>query len=128
MPPDKRKRKVLLVDDSMDIRKSMSFLLEVDGYEVQCAENGKEALELLRSSPTLPSVIILDMMMPVMDGAGFRKEQLRSERLAKIPTVLVTALSRSAMPDSGALGFSHVLSKPISVEELLSTLEVALSA
>jgi CheY-like chemotaxis protein len=80
---------ILLVEDDADIRADLAELLRDDGFEVVTAQNGEEALTRLRQGLT-PTVILLDLMMPVMDGWKFRSEQLRDPTLARIPTVLLS--------------------------------------
>jgi CheY-like chemotaxis protein len=114
---------ILLVDDSVDILNAMVFFLEASGFSVNTAENGRLALDKLRSGAPLPDVIILDMMMPVMDGLSFRQEQLKDERIAQIPVILVTALSQAALKDIGNTSFQRVLNKPIEADELVVALQ-----
>jgi CheY-like chemotaxis protein len=83
--------KVLIVEDDRDIRKNLKILLESEGYSIELAENGQVALEFLHSVTDLPSLIILDLMMPVMDGFQFRELQQRNPRLANIPVAIMTA-------------------------------------
>jgi len=124
MPEQTKQRLVLLVDDSVEILITTSFLLEASGYRVVCAPNGKKALDILRSpGQELPDVILLDMMMPIMDGSEFRKEQLKDERFAKIPTILITALSPKALSEIGDVQFQSVLNKPIVADELLTRIQ-----
>lgn len=82
---------ILVVEDDKDIRKSMKRLLASEGYEVALAENGKAALDYLISSSGLPDLIILDLMMPVMDGFEFRKIQEADAKLSRIPVVIMSA-------------------------------------
>lgn len=84
-------RKILVIEDDNDIRRNMKVLLESEGYEVEVAANGKEGLQVLDGATALPALIILDLMMPVMDGFEFRHEQQRSSKYAKIPVVIMTA-------------------------------------
>jgi CheY-like chemotaxis protein len=114
---------IMLVDDSVEILQALSFFLEINGFRVVCAENGQEALDKLRSSLTdLPKVIVLDMMMPVMDGFVFRKEQMSDTHLAAIPVIVTTALSGSAISALKKEEFPRVLKKPIVAEELLNAI------
>ncbi len=84
-------KKILIIEDDRDIRRLLKRLFEAYGYAVDQAENGQVALEILRSNPELPAVIILDLMMPVMDGFQFREEQLKIASVAGIPVVILTA-------------------------------------
>lgn len=83
--------KLLVVEDDADIRRNLKRLFESEGYSVEIAENGKIALEALMNSADLPSVIILDLMMPIMDGFEFREEQEKIARISSIPVVIMTA-------------------------------------
>src|SRR3954470_23175677 len=81
---------VLVVDDDQDIREALCDLLADAGYRAASVANGKEALIYLKSGE-LPCVILLDLMMPVMDGWEFRRQQQGDPRLSKIPVVVITA-------------------------------------
>ena len=70
---------ILVVDDDPDIRDSLREVLEDEGYDVSCVGNGREALDHLKAASPRPCVILLDLMMPVMDGWQFRKEQKQLE-------------------------------------------------
>jgi CheY-like chemotaxis protein len=109
-------RSVLLVEDDPTILGAMKMVLEWEGYEVACASNGQEALERLRAGER-PSLILLDVMMPVLDGRQFREEQKRDPDLASIPVVVVSAVEGASSLDAAG----HV-QKPFEVEELLQTL------
>jgi CheY-like chemotaxis protein len=82
---------VLVVEDDEDIVENLKLLLEGEGLRVECAANGLAALEALAHADPLPSVILLDLMMPVMDGFEFREAQLADPRIAAVPVVLMTA-------------------------------------
>jgi|KBSMisStandDraft_5_1062788.scaffolds.fasta_scaffold146945_2 CheY-like chemotaxis protein len=82
---------ILIVDDDNDVRSALSELLEEEGFSVEGAPNGREALARLRGGTVHPAVILLDLMMPGMDGWDFRSEQMRDPRLAAVPVVVVSA-------------------------------------
>jgi len=82
---------ILIVDDDVDTGEAMSELLAYQGFEVALATDGQRALEALRGADTLPDVILLDLMMPVMNGWQFRKAQLDDPQLAAVPVIVVTA-------------------------------------
>ena len=110
---------ILVVDDDADIRDALSSLLEELGYETLCAANGREALERLRRPDAKPpGLILLDLMMPVMDGFQFIREQRKDPDLAAIPVVVVTAGSENAVQ-----GVLEVLKKPVRAERLLDSVE-----
>lgn len=116
--PDKY---VLVVDDDDDIRDCLVGYLEDQGFRSQGAANGKRALEILNGSGPRPSVIVLDLMMPVMDGRGFREEQLRAAELADIPVVLISAYAD--LPETAReLKIAQCLSKPIDPVGLLAVI------
>ncbi len=115
--PNKR---ILIVEDADDLRAIMGELLEEEGYEVIGAENGREALDRLASTEPLPRLILLDLMMPQMDGYEFRAEQRKHPRLSAIPVLLMTARGElDARADE--LGVSGCLKKPFKdIETILA--------
>lgn len=110
--------RVLLVDDDFAILDAMRELLQDEGYEVEIAENGQEALTRLRRAPIRQQLILLDLMMPIMNGWQFREEQVRDPGLASIPTVIVSANA----PDrySGDVKTDGFVRKPLNASELLA--------
>jgi CheY-like chemotaxis protein len=113
------RHRVLLVEDDADCREAVGATLEHAGHEVVAAENGRVALDRLRDSS--PCVIVLDLMMPVMDGWGFRAAQLRDSAVASLPVVI---MSGAAKVDEQAqqLGVQDYIAKPVEPEELLRML------
>jgi CheY-like chemotaxis protein len=112
-------RSILVVDDDVDLRETLGELLSEEGYDARCFENGRTALEYLRAGGD-PGLILLDLMMPEMNGWQFREEQLRDDRLSRIPVVVMTA-SRSL--ESTPISASEVLLKPIALDELIRAVE-----
>lgn len=110
------KRHILVVDDDQGALEALSDILEYEGYAVIRASNGLQALERLRDSAPRPELIILDLLMPVMDGWEFRQRQKQDPELAKIPVLVVTAIGTSAGIDA-----VQILHKPIDVDALLRT-------
>ena len=106
---------VLIIEDDIDTREMLGRFLELEGYRVETAENGKLALERLGSGVNA-CVILLDLMMPVMDGWQFRQEQTRNAELANIPVIVVSAAGRERIQKIDADAY---LSKPVDLEELL---------
>ena len=104
-------KRILIVEDAEDISATMTELLTAEGYSVASASTGRRALEYLRTAPELPSLILLDLMMPDMDGAAFRAEQQKDQKLANIPVVLMTAAGDAAK-SVAALGAQGLLKKP----------------
>jgi CheY-like chemotaxis protein len=118
--PGGRDRCVLVVEDDDDIRESIVDVLEAEGYAVEHAAHGADALELLRRhGAQLPCVILLDLMMPVMNGWEFRALQREDDRLASIPVVVLSGDARAA-DDAANLGCAAALSKPVSLDDLLA--------
>ena len=109
--------------DDRDIRESLEEVLRDAGYAPVLAANGVEALQHLRAS-AVPSVIILDLMMPVMDGRDFHAIQLSDERLRAIPTILLTAHAKPADAMSG-MGDIIFLAKPVDLDRLRDTVACA---
>ncbi|MDB4981197.1 MAG: Response regulator receiver protein [Myxococcales bacterium] len=113
---------VLVVEDDVDILRAIVQVLEDEGFPVRTAENGQAALETLRASHELPPcVILLDLMMPVMDGWSFRATQLRDPFLSHIPVILLTAGGGAAEKAEIAQA-NGALRKPVDLELLLETL------
>ena len=104
---------ILVVDDDRDIRDAVSAVLEGEGYEVRCAENGAQALAMMHGPK--PEAIVLDLMMPVMSGWELLQIVHDDRELAAIPIVVLSAVRAPA-------GVPH-LAKPVSLDELLRTLD-----
>src|SRR3954469_6592848 len=83
--------RVMVVEDEADLRDMMQMLLNAEGFDADVACDGRDALERLRRDGRRPRVILLDMMMPRMDGWAFRQRQLADPVLAPIPVVIVSA-------------------------------------
>lgn len=112
-------RKILIVEDDLEIRESLKDVLEMEGYKVETASNGKEAIDLLRATSTQPRLVLLDMMMPVMDGVGFLNILTNDTILAAIP-VFIHSATADLTNIHGARG---LLRKPASVEAILKLVE-----
>jgi two-component system, chemotaxis family, chemotaxis protein CheY len=113
---------VLVVDDDPAIQYVLAEALRDDGYEVRTVTNGAEALDVLRT--WTPDVIVLDLMMPLMDGWTFRTEQ-RARGLAVEVSVIVLSASRGAEAAAQELEAMAVLAKPFNLIDLLDTVERA---
>jgi CheY-like chemotaxis protein len=111
---------VLVVEDDRDVRTSLCSLLEDEGFATLSASNGQEALNLLHSDAPAPSVILLDLMMPVMNGWELRRRLEHDPSIPPAPVVVMSAQSRDE-----TLGSVAWLQKPLRVEQLLSTLAEA---
>jgi CheY-like chemotaxis protein len=114
---------ILLVEDDPDIKEFLSLLLQAEGYDVQAVSNGQEALDLLQGAlPKLPSCILLDLMMPVMNGWEFRIRQKSDARLAGIPVVVISADNR-VQAKAEAIDAAGFIKKPIEMNQLIETLQ-----
>jgi CheY-like chemotaxis protein len=112
---------ILLIEDDDGVGPSIAHLLRDEGYEVEVATNGRIALDRLARDP-LPSLILLDLMMPGMDGVEFRVRQLASARLADIPVILLSARPDVAVRAKQLL-VADFLPKPLSFEALLHVVQ-----
>jgi CheY-like chemotaxis protein len=113
-------RYILVVDDDRDIRDTLVELLTEHGFPALGAGNGAEALEVLRTTAPPPALILLDLMMPVMDGREFRDRQLENPAWAEIPVIVVSAYN-DVDRQAAALGLDH-LRKPLAVRPLLDAI------
>jgi CheY-like chemotaxis protein len=110
---------ILVVDDDADIRMTIAQLLEDAGYHVLTASDGLEALEILRREPRLrPSLVLLDVMMPNMDGKQFREQQRLDAELGKIPVIVFSAHDEIARI-ARMLEADDYLAKPFDASELV---------
>ena len=112
--------RILLVEDDSALRSALAELLEERGFEVACAGDGREALDTLCGRP-VPSLILLDLAMPVMDGWTFRAEQRRDPRIASIPTIVLSASLPADQHALDGLEPAAALSKPFDIDRLLET-------
>jgi two-component system chemotaxis response regulator CheY len=115
---------VLLIDDDTDIRDAITQILEYEGYTVFAACNGKEGFEILNTKR--PKLILLDLMMPVMNGWEFKTQLNTKPELAQIPVVILSA-DGNVSERVNAIGVSGYLKKPIQLDTLLDTVKKYLS-
>ena len=113
---------ILIVDDDNDVRSALSELLQEEGFSVEAAPNGREALARLRTGKVHPAVILLDLMMPGMDGWDFRSEQMRDPKLASVPVVIVSASGFSRESIRTQFGSAAYVEKPIEKDALLGAI------
>ena len=111
-----RDRLILVVDDDPDILQTLALCLSSEGYRVAMAANGQEALDLL--SRDEPACILLDLMMPVMDGWEFVTE-LDNRGLRRKAPLLVLSADRAVQRHAGKLNADAFLAKPFDLDELL---------
>jgi DNA-binding response OmpR family regulator len=110
--------RVLIIDDDPDIRDAVTEVLTLDGHEVYSAAEGEQGL--VRCRVVRPDLVLLDLMMPGMNGWDFLKSLRRDEELSRIPVVVVSALGR--VPELPVSGF---LPKPFGLDALLSVVRTA---
>ncbi len=111
-----REQPILIVDDDPGMRTMLQTVLEYEGYRVEVARNGQEALEWLTQFK--PSLILLDLMMPVMDGWQFL-EEIQKDMLQPILPIVVLSASRELARVAKCLGVKAFLPKPFDLEKLL---------
>jgi CheY-like chemotaxis protein len=120
-PAKPESRSILIVEDDSDLRQALSDILRDEGYSVAMAADGREALDRLRRD-LRPSLILLDLTMPVMNGWQFRAEQRQDPALSAIPVVVLSAgehLAEQMVP----LGIDDYVPKPIELAHLLQMIE-----
>lgn len=113
--------RILVVDDELDIAEAVRAVLEAEGYQVETAADGSECLQVLQAAP--PDLLLLDVMMPVLDGFGVL-EEMRSADMS-VPVVMMSAIR----PDSRLAEYQikAFLKKPFHLETLLETVDRALA-
>ena len=112
-------KRILVVEDDTSIRELLVELLESEGYAVSSAINGLEGLKFLQTQGN-PDLILIDLMMPVMDGYSFRTEQLKNSNWASIPTVVMSA-EANAKEKMKNFNITAFLSKPVELDTILKT-------
>lgn len=110
---------ILIVEDDPVLSESIAELLTDAGYAVAAAPNGADALDYLRANAA-PHLILLDLMMPVVDGFAFRREQLRDRALSRIPVIVLSAIWRNEQVCS--IGAADWFTKPADIDALLQSI------
>jgi CheY-like chemotaxis protein len=113
-------KKILIVDDDLDLQEALADLLQSRGYRVSAAEDGAKALQRLRDSDP-PSLILLDLMMPMMDGHEFLAHRNADPVLSGIPVVVISAGRHPQ--GSVAPGAADILYKPFGADELIRVVQ-----
>jgi CheY-like chemotaxis protein len=106
---------VLIVEDDDDLREMMAQLLSLEGFQTAAVANGQEALDYLRQE-VAPNLILLDLMMPVMDGWEFRRQQQANPTMAQVPAIVLSALDHVRTAEVSA---EAILKKPLDFDRLL---------
>jgi CheY-like chemotaxis protein len=112
---------ILIADDYEDNRELLRIMLEVVGYNIREARNGRECVLMAQAEP--PDLLLVDLSMPVLDGWGVLRELRADERTSGIPCVAVTAFADPTRERALAAGFDGYISKPFKSKELLDTVE-----
>jgi DNA-binding response OmpR family regulator len=114
----KKKPRILIADDDAFIRRPLEWILSQEGFEPEMASDGDECMETLRSSP--PDLLILDVMMPGLDGFEICRRMKDDPKLRQIPVVLLSARGREHDRERGlALGAAEYMTKPYSPTDLI---------
>jgi two-component system, chemotaxis family, chemotaxis protein CheY len=116
-PQDTSKGEVLIVDDNPELLKTTSVLLQTQGWSAVTAQNGREALDRLKTGHNI-SLILLDLWMPLMNGWEFLHRQKDDPEIADIPVVVI-----SAIPAASVQGAKTVLKKPVDARALIAMVE-----
>jgi CheY-like chemotaxis protein len=107
---------ILVVEDEPELRDVLRVALESDGYDVSVVGNGRDAIQHLRSTANT-CLIVLDLLLPIMDGKRFRSVQLRDRSLACIPVIVMSG-GVEAGREARELGATAFVRKPVDVDEL----------
>jgi CheY-like chemotaxis protein len=118
---DREPLAILVVDDDRAVLNALTELLESEGYKVTTAIDGLDALDQLRGG-LRPCAIVLDLMMPVMDGWDFRHEQMKDQALRDIPVVVITATGFSETSLKAQFGDIEFVAKPPHIRGLLEAI------
>ena len=110
-------RRILVVEDDADIAEAMVAILEGEGYVVVHASDGEEALRILRDG-LQPSLIVLDLLMPRMDGLQFRRVQQSDRSISGVPVVVVSGVAY-LVNEIRSMGVARCFTKPVDVDALL---------
>ena len=117
---DKQSKRVLIVDDVADNIFFVQFFLESQGYEVDTAQSGKAALAQIKTANPKPDLIILDLMMPEMNGFEVIDRLRNQTNLPHIPTILMTANTSVSCQQAKSAGADEVIYKPLELKEFMA--------
>lgn len=114
--------KILIIDDDSDILESLTLVLESIGYRITTATDGLQGLEKLKDKDDLPDLILLDLMMPGMNGWEFREAQLKNQDLAKIPVVLLSGVAMLGK-EAASLQIADYLPKTAGIKKICAIID-----
>ena len=120
--PTMSKKRVLVIDDDEEVISLITTIAELEGYEVKAARNGAEGLAMLREGQFHPDLILLDLMMPVMDGWTFSREARRTDSARETPIVVLSGVHDLPRKVEG-LPVNGFVAKPFDYDELVSWLD-----
>ena len=118
------KKKIMVVDDDLDILLTVKNVFEHEGYEVATVESGKKCYEMLEKNE-IPDIILLDIMMPKMSGWEVNKELRKHPELRRVPVIMVTAVDRldEQLKSLGEKNIKDYITKPFNFSELVNTVK-----
>jgi CheY-like chemotaxis protein len=122
MPP-----RVLLAEDDVDLRLTLTEVLEAEGFDVVAVADGREALDSLVRSPQAPSALLADARMPRMNGISLAHQVWKDVALRDLPIVLMSGSGKRKLDAEVLARLFGVLTKPVRLDELLSTIRRAVS-
>jgi CheY-like chemotaxis protein len=117
-------KRILIVDDTQDNLFLLQAILADEGYEVDIAKNGKSALAKIEAS--IPDLVLMDAMMPGMDGYEATRRIRQNKKLPFIPILLITAYENANVPQGLELGANDFIRKPIDFDELMARIKAVL--
>ena len=124
VPSQAQAKRILLVDDLEDNVSLLEAILAEEGYEIDSARNGKSALAKIEASP--PDLVLMDAMMPGMDGYEVTRRIRENTKLPFIPILMITASESANIPQGLELGANDFIRKPIDFEELMARIKASL--
>jgi DNA-binding response OmpR family regulator len=124
VPSPAQAQRILLVDDLEDNVSLLEAILAEEGYEIDSARNGKSALAKIEASP--PDLVLMDAMMPGMDGYEVTRRIRENTKLPFIPILMITASESANIPQGLELGANDFIRKPIDFEELMARIKASL--
>lgn len=113
--------RVLIVEDDADLRELLAFNFKNKGFEIDTASDGAEALSLLEETSSLPDTIVLEILLPEVDGLELLRRCSERDRLSEIPTIVLSAVGdEDTVAEAYELGADDYLTKPFSPNELIT--------
>ena len=122
--PERQAKRILVVDDLEDNLFLLQTILTEEGYEVDIAQSGKSALAKIEASP--PDLVLMDAMMPQMDGYQVTRRIRENKKLPLIPILMITAYENANVPQGLELGANDFIRKPIDYDELMARIKASL--